>query len=354
MNEAAEGSKNNVDWDGDKTPVNLRFTPPETNPSAEGNQEVVQAQPAAEEEGAQQSRKNLKELASLEELPVETAALAPPPDVDNPLFMLSQAAKAGEQTMVAAKRCVVGAIRDRNEDSCLVFTSETGGHFTLLPFGLYIVADGMGGHQNGHEASRTASRVAARYIIDRVYLPLLQVDKAPNPTPIQEVLENAVEAAHRALFDPTDEADSGTTLTIGLVLGNRLYVAHVGDTRLYLWYDGKLEKITTDHSLVQRLQDVGQLTAEEASLYQYRNVLLRAVGQGEDLVVDTYTRRLPRKGRILLCTDGLSGLVSESEINLILQQEKPADAIAGDLMDAAMDAGGYDNITAIVVDFQQK
>lgn len=286
---------------------------------------------------------------------LETAALEIHPDLDNPLFNLAKigaASEAGEQTMVVAKRCFKGAVRERNEDSCLVFTSETGGHFPILPFGLYVVADGMGGHKNGHIASKTASRIAARQVIERVYMPLLQVESVPSSTPIVEVLEDAVESAHRALYDPTEQADTGTTLTVALVLGRRLYVAHVGDTRLYLWHNDKLEKVTTDHSLVQRLQDVGQLTAEEATFYQYRHVLLRAVGQGEDLAVDTYTRRLPKAGKLLLCTDGVSGLIPEFEIGMILQQDKPADDIAEELMDAAMDAGGYDNITAIVVDFQ--
>ncbi len=300
------------------------------------------------------SKVDTGEVDSEDTVSLETAALEPPQEIDNPLLGLARtkASATGEQTMHVAKRCAVGAVRDRNEDSCLVFTSETGGHFPLLPFGLYIVADGMGGHKNGHIASKTASRVAAKHIIDRVYMPLLQVEGVPNALPIQEVMEKAVEAAHKAVFDPTDEADSGTTLTVALVLGSRLYVAHVGDTRLYLWQNDKLEKITTDHSLVQRLQDVGQLSAEEATFYQYRHVLLRAVGQGEDLVVDTYTRRLPKKGKLLLCTDGVAGLVPEYEIGMILKQDKPVDELAGDLMDAAMDAGGYDNITAIVVEFQ--
>ncbi len=286
---------------------------------------------------------------------VETAVLEPSPETDNPLLQLSRQAKAsktGEQGMSVGKRCAVGAVRERNEDACLVFTSESGGHFPLLPFGLYIVADGMGGHQNGHIASKTASRIAAMHLIDRIYLPMLQIEGGLGmQRPIQEVMEEAIALAHRALYDPMEESDSGTTLTVGLVLGSRLYVSHVGDTRLYIWHDDKLEKVTTDHSLVQRLQDVGQLTAEEASYYQYRHILLRAVGQGEELSIDTYTRRLPAKGKLLLCTDGVSGLIPEYEIAMIMKQDKSPDAIAADLLNAAMEAGGYDNITAIVVDF---
>jgi protein phosphatase len=102
---------------------------------------------------------------------------------------------------------------------------------------------------------------------------------------------------------------------------------------------------------VQRLRDVGQLTAEEAHFYQYKNVLLRALGQGEDIEVDTYIRLLPKAGTLLLCTDGLSGLVTDSEIKQILDEGVSLEEAADNLVDAAMAAGGYDNITAILVNF---
>jgi protein phosphatase len=182
-------------------------------------------------------------------------------------------------------------------------------------------------------------------------LPLLQEDGNPIQAPIQEVMTDAVQAAHTALFDPDPEQDGGTTLTTALILGRRLYIAHVGDTRVYLHTDEKLEMLTTDHSLVQRLRDVGQLTAEEAHFYQYKNVLLRALGQGEDIEVDTYIRLLPKAGTLLLCTDGLSGLVTDSEIKQILDEGVSLEEAADNLVDAAMAAGGYDNITAILVNF---
>ncbi len=253
-------------------------------------------------------------------------------------------------TLAAAYRCVVGAVRKRNEDSCLVFSSGAGGHFTLLPFGLYIVADGMGGHANGHVASKTASRLAARYIVDKIYLPLLHDDMGLNQTPIQEVLVNATQSANTAIYKEDLESDSGTTLTTGLILGRRLHVAHVGDSRLYLFSEGKLEPVTSDHSLVQRLQDVGQ-PADDVTFAQIRHVLLRAVGQIEDVEVDTYMRLLPKRGKLLVCTDGLCGPVSDAEIQQIMAQDVSIEQIADDLTAAAMDAGGYDNITAIVVEF---
>lgn len=256
-----------------------------------------------------------------------------------------------EPMIRVAKHCHVGAVRDRNEDSCLVFVSETGGHFALMPFGLYIVADGMGGHANGHVASNTAARVAAHHIIANIYMPLLQDDGSAYQPSIQEVLTEAVQTANATVYGIDPDNDSGTTLTIALVLGRRLHIAHVGDSRIYLFSDGQLETISTDHSLVQRLQDVGQLTAEEATFYQYRHVLLRAVGQTEELEVDTYMRRLPKAGRLLLCSDGLPTMVSDSKIEEMLAQDLSVQEVADQLLQTALDEGGYDNITVILVDF---
>jgi len=253
-------------------------------------------------------------------------------------------------TMRSVMRCDVGT-RDRNEDSCLTFSSSVGGHFSMMPFGLYIVADGMGGHTNGHIASRIASRVAAHHILNKIYMPLLQSDGPPTQVPIQEVILDAVQAANKAVFEDEPEIDSGTTLTVALVLGRRLHIAHVGDSRLYLLADDEFEAITNDHSLVQRLQDVGQLTAEEATIYRYRNVLLRAVGQGEDVEVDTYMRLLPPRGKLLLCSDGLCGFVSDDTMKQILEKDSSLPQMLDELYDAAMAANSNDNITAVIVDF---
>jgi PPM family protein phosphatase len=113
---------------------------------------------------------------------------------------------------------------------------------------------------------------------------------------VQEVLTQAVEKANDAILALIPELDGGTTLTIALIIGRRLHVAHVGDSRAYLLRDDQLEQITDDHSLVRRLQDVGQLPSDDEILYNMRHVLLRAVGQGDELEVDTYTLRLPSQG----------------------------------------------------------
>lgn len=251
----------------------------------------------------------------------------------------------------AAQRCDVGAIRKRNEDSCLIFSSESGGHFPILPFGLYLVADGMGGHEAGHLASKIASRTAANHILQEIYLPLLTNETPPDHEEIIKILHAAVKLAHKAVYNPDPAHDGGTTLTVALVLGQDLFAAHVGDSRAYWLVDGQLQSVTNDHSLVQRLQDEGQLTAEEAHDYQFRNVLLRALGQEDELEIDTYQRSLPRKGRLLLCSDGLCGLVRDPELQQIMNLPIPPHETADELIAAAMKAGGHDNITAVVVDF---
>lgn len=247
--------------------------------------------------------------------------------------------------------CHVGAVRERNDDSCLVFESQVGGHFKMMPFGLYIVADGMGGHANGHMASKVASRVASHEIVENIYLPLLQDTSGGSPTPIQEVLVNAGQKANTAVYEIDIESDSGTTLTGVLLLGQRLYALHVGDSRAYIFTDGELEQITTDHSLVQRLQEVGQLTEDEAAFYQYRHVLLRAVGQADEVDVDTYMRRLPKNGRLLLCSDGLCSMITDKDIHAVMAKEEGLEDTAEALFVAAIEAGGHDNVTIILVDF---
>lgn len=258
---------------------------------------------------------------------------------------------ATQATFRIASRCETGAVRERNEDACLILTTEAGGHFALAPLGLYVVADGMGGHMDGHLASSTAARVAADHVLQHVILPLLRNGAPPQNDVLEAAMQAAVQAAHQAVYDSNPAGDGGTTLTAALVVGRRLFLAHVGDSRAYWLVNGRLEALTNDHSLVQRLQDVGQLTAEEAHRYQYRNVLLRALGQEDELEVDTAVRDLPVSGKLLVCSDGLWGFIGANTLERIMQQPNSPQNIVDQLYEAAMDSGGYDNITGIVVEF---
>ena len=136
------------------------------------------------------------------------------------------------------------------------------------------------------------------------------------------------------------------------MLGRQLFLAHVGDSRAYWLVDGELQRLTKDHSLVQRLQDEGKLTSEEAANFQFRNILMRALGQDEELLVDVDSRVLPSSGKLLLCSDGLCGEVSDAEILRIMNQALSPDQIADQLIAAALEAGGWDNISAIVAEFK--
>ncbi|HEY67442.1 MAG: Stp1/IreP family PP2C-type Ser/Thr phosphatase [Chloroflexi bacterium] len=243
----------------------------------------------------------------------------------------------------------VGEVRRHNEDAALIITATHDGDDALPPFGLFVLADGMGGHQAGEVASSLAARIVAHRIMHQFYLPTLVSNERGTEQPaLKEMLVDAVRAANRAVADQVP--GGGTTLTCALVLGPRAYVAHVGDSRAYIVTEGKLDQITHDHSLVDRLVELGQLTREEAAIHPQKNVLYRAVGQKGVLEVDTYIRTIPQGGRLLLCSDGLWSMVSEAEMIHIVTTSYSLQAACEGLVTAANQAGGRDNITAILVE----
>lgn len=289
--------------------------------------------------------------------PAQTAPLEPLPEHVRPEPVSAQEggpspAVRTDPSIQVAQRTHVGAARQRNEDAVYTFVAQASGGFEPLPpFGLFIVADGMGGHYDGHKASKIVSRAVAQHVLKTLYFPLLRGDEAIARQPIQEVMEEAVQKANRALQCPEPDKQMGTTLTAVLILGNRLFLVHVGDSRAYLFSEDKLGPVTTDHSFVQALQDAGQLTAEQAAEHPNRNLLYRALIGDELEQVDTFTQALPDSGLILLCSDGLWGLVSESEIAEILIQEISIQEKVDRLVKKALEAGGHDNITVVLVDF---
>ena len=138
----------------------------------------------------------------------------------------------------------------------------------------------------------------------------------------------------------------GTTATCGIIRGDLAYIAHVGDSRAYLISEGNMELITRDHSLVRRLQELGQLTPEEAEVHPQRNVLYRAIGQGEGVEVDAATRRMPPSSRLLLCSDGLWGVIGDEKLAEILEQYEDPQEACEQMIALANTLGGPDNITA--------
>lgn len=161
-----------------------------------------------------------------------------------------------------------------------------------------------------------------------------------------DLLERGVFAAHEAILKRN--GNGGSTLTAALVLGARLHVAHVGDSRAYLADAGGLRRLTDDHSLVRRLQDTGQLTDEDARTYEYRNVLLQALGQESALSADTFALDLPPGSTLLLCSDGLSAVVPDAELAAPLAAGRAQEA-AERLVALALVHGSEDNVTAVVV-----
>lgn len=317
------------------------------------------SKPEEKEEAPVREETGEKQASAAEEGPttdpLQTAPLELPPEgsgLISPLFRSKGTEKASEQDLQVVERSHVGAVRERNEDSCFTFSSQSGGYAPFPGFGLFIVADGMGGHFDGHRASQIVARSVAADVLERLYLPLLREDSGARP-PIQEVMEEAVQRANTALYMPDPEKKMGTTLTAALLFGRRLFLVHVGDSRAYLLTEETdLQPITTDHSVAQALQDAGQLTAEEAAVHPNRNLLYRAL-MGEELEqIDVFTQSLPEQGMLMLCSDGLWGLISDDEINEVLSSEQPLAGKADALVDKALEAGGHDNITVVLVDFK--
>ena len=257
----------------------------------------------------------------------------------NPRFDLQQ--------LIASCGQSVGKQRDLNEDSLLAITTTMAGNSGNLPFGLYIIADGMGGHQFGEVASNAAIRSVAGFILRKFHPYLFQVKTDTMDESFQEIMLAAVGEAQRAI--QREAPGSGTTLTAALVLGQQITVAHVGDSRAYFVFpDGRIEPITRDHSLVKRLEELGHITPEEAANYPHRNVLYRALGQGEILDPDIFTLAFPQPGYLMICSDGLWGVVAEQDIVRSIVEAPNLQRACQNLVAAANIAGGPDNISVVL------
>ncbi|MFP3854665.1 MAG: PP2C family protein-serine/threonine phosphatase [Anaerolineales bacterium] len=243
----------------------------------------------------------------------------------------------------------VGVERDHNEDALFVLIGNASGHEALPDFGLFVVADGMGGHRSGELASSISVQTVAHRLSQETVMRLLGPTGPTDVPPLHELLIEALEEANRSVVEAVP--GGGTTLTVAFLLGDQMTIGHVGDSRAYIINQDQTEVITRDHSLVERLKELGQLTADEAATHPQRNVLYRAIGQGENLEVDVFTQPVPKNGYLLLCSDGLWGEVEDAEIRrIVLEHDDPQNACE-ELVRAANAAGGPDNITAVLVYF---
>ena len=244
----------------------------------------------------------------------------------------------------------VGRQRDHNEDTIFSLSSILADGTSELPIGIFVVADGMGGHQHGELASGAAARAFADYIIRRIITPFVTGETGSETESLLEVMENGVKEAQTAVVRKAP--GGGTTLTAALVLGEQVTMAHIGDSRAYFIYpDGRIQPITQDHSLVRRLVELGQITEDEAKVHPNRNVLYRALGQSEPFKPDIHTHPLPQPGYMLLCSDGLWGVLPDLEIFRIVQNAKSLSLACHELVEAANAAGGPDNISVILVGY---
>lgn len=230
--------------------------------------------------------------------------------------------------ILSAFRTDVGKVRANNQDAPIV--SEK--------LRLYGVADGMGGHKGGEVASTSARDDLLRELEGK--------------TPSVAALSGAIEEVNRQIYHQQEHDDAltgmGTTLSVLWMSDNFVYIGHVGDSRVYLLRDGEFKQMTLDHSLVEQLVREGVLTEEEAQNHPMRNIITRAIGTDESVEVDVVVEER-RKGDLwLACSDGLHVLVDDRQMRDALRQYAPEKA-ADVLLKAALDAGGRDNVTLVIV-----
>ena len=228
-----------------------------------------------------------------------------------------------------------GYVRDENQD-------RMSGSQVALGY-LYIVADGMGGHRGGALAAEIAVHELQRHI-----------SQAPATEPIDLVIEAAFKRANEAVHQKAHSGDPategmGTTAVLLLVSGGVAKLAHVGDSRAYLFRNGTLLQLTTDHTVVQRMVEAGMLKPEEAPNHPDASVLDRAIGSAPTIEVDIYTHQLQEGDAFLLCSDGLCGYVADGQIEDVLRNQETVQEIAEKLVGLALERGGQDNVTVQVV-----
>ncbi len=241
-----------------------------------------------------------------------------------------------------------GKERFHNEDAIFTFSSEMFGADSPEYLGVFLVADGMGGHQNGEVASRLAAEAASRELLDQLFDPLVYKRSAKKDPVILELLEQAVSQSQALIHSRVP--GGGTTLTLALVVDDRFFSAHVGDSRMYIVNQaGQMSLKTKDHSLVKRLVDLGEITPQEASTHPQRNVLYRALGQEDPLEPDLDQFSLDVGEQLMICSDGLWGVLEDSRMETILKMGHPLEQTTCELVDAANEAGGPDNISVILV-----
>lgn len=247
------------------------------------------------------------------------------------------------------RRTDVGQLRQLNEDSLLTLDLVWSNKSVTRPMGLFVVADGMGGHEGGEIASGLLIRAVAQHAASE----LLPRTTATGGEPVDygAWLTAAIEAGNVEVYERSQQVgnDMGTTVVAALVIGNEAYIGHVGDSRAYRINAAGIEQITVDHSLVESLIASNQITREEARNHPQSNVIYRTIGDKREVKVDLDLVVLAPGDSLLLCSDGLSGMVADSTLHRLVTGATSPQAACDALINAANRAGGEDNITAVIV-----
>jgi len=240
--------------------------------------------------------------------------------------------------LFVAARSDVGMIRAGNEDSFFAEANEKRG--------LFIVADGMGGHAAGEVASEMAVQIISRELAG-----ITEINNGDNAAAVK--VAEAVKKANSKIYERTitevDKQGMGTTASVLILTGSRYLIGQVGDSRVYLLRDGKLRQLTKDHSYEQRQVDAGFLTPEQARYHPYSNVITRCVGASDSVEPDTYNGDVKTGDVYLVASDGLTGMVDDRRLQQLLFSRATPGRVVDALISEANGRGGLDNITAIVV-----
>jgi serine/threonine protein phosphatase PrpC len=235
-----------------------------------------------------------------------------------------------------------------NEDSLFAMQGARTTNAQPQEFGLFVVADGMGGHANGQDASRLAIQTIINYI-----LPRISANNQMDDNALLNLLRDGVQCANEAVHQRNleERADMGTTMTASLIAGPIAYVANVGDSRTYLYREPQgLTKITHDHSVVASLVEAGIIKPDDIYTHPKRNQIYRSLGEKPAVDIDAFRVSLQLGDKLLLCSDGLWDMVRDPEIQRIMSVSEPAPAMTGkNLIQAALDGGGEDNVSVIIV-----
>lgn len=237
-----------------------------------------------------------------------------------------------------AARTDVGVVRSGNEDTYLMVSER----------GLFVVADGMGGHAAGEVASDMAARIVAEE-----YRPV----RGMSDDELMAQMVGAIRSANGAIFKRTiqeqDKRGMGTTATVLALLPRRYLIGQVGDSRAYILRGGVLTQITKDHSYVQEQVDAGRLSPEEARVHPYANVITRCVGSNGDVVPDLFLGTLEAGDLLLLASDGLTGMLEDEDLRVVLSSGESLEAMVDRLISDANRRGGLDNITVVLVQIDE-